>query len=140
MNNENGKEIKVYGTLVNYTVDTDLPADNIHNDALSYAKQSYDDQFGEPVKVNNFQDIINKRIKGITREPGTGTFVNENLYVDGNIYMKDGSGNWVPIDLASILNRLAILESYWKIDSDDKLVPTNPNRQVKAKAFFDTSV
>ena len=88
----------------------------------------------------NFYGIINKRIKGITREPGTGTFVNENLYVDGNIYMKDGSGNWVPIDLASILNRLAILESYWKIDSDDKLVPTNPNRQVKAKAFFDTSV
>jgi len=37
------KEIKVYGTLTNHTVDTTLTNDGIHNDALAYAKQLYDD-------------------------------------------------------------------------------------------------
>lgn len=131
------KEIKVYGTLVNHTVDPEIPVDQIHNDALAYAKQLFDDQFGEPQKVNNYQDIINKRVKGITRKegsPNAGTYINDNLYLPtAIIYVPDGQGGWTPIDLRNI-------QSLWKVDTDGKLVPKEASREVKARGFYDTSV
>ena len=140
-----GKDIKVYGTLVNHTVDNTLPNDGVHNDTLAYAKQLYDDQFGESTKVNNFQDIINKRVKGITREGSgnaAGTHVNENLYVGGTIYVPDGSGGWTPLtipDLTSILNRLTALEALWEI-SGEYIQPVGLVKKVKGPGFFDSTV
>ena len=55
------KNIRVYGTLMNHTLDVNK-SDNNHNDALAYAYQLYDDRFGEITAVNNYQDIINKYI------------------------------------------------------------------------------
>lgn len=55
------REIKVYGTLVNATVNNTI-GDSNHNDAIVYARQVYDDTFGETVAVKNFQDQINKKI------------------------------------------------------------------------------
>lgn len=63
------KEIKVYGTLVNWT-HNDSIADDSHNDAVAYAKQLYDDNFGAQPAANNFQDVINKRITNIQYENG----------------------------------------------------------------------
>lgn len=91
-----GREIKVYGTLINHTVDkagtsSNPHTDAVHNDKISYARQSYDDQFGESKWIDNYQDIINKRVKGITRNttnPKKGTHVNEDLYVEENLYVE----------------------------------------------------
>lgn len=133
----NEKDIKVYGTLVNHTVDPDTPDDGVHNDTLAYAKQLYDDQFGESTKVNNYQDIINKRIKGISRKessPNAGTYINDDLYLPtAIIYVPDGQGGWTPIDLRNI-------QTLWKVDTDNKLVPKDATREVKARGFYDTSV
>ena len=64
--NDSGKDIKIYGTLVNYTVDSDI-SDSVHNDVLAYAKQLYDDQFFAGQKtIQNYQDIINKRLTAIS--------------------------------------------------------------------------
>ena len=148
--NENEKLIRVYGTLINNTVDNTIGSvhqedEHQHNDALAYAKQLYDDKFGDSPNENNFQDIINKRIKGITRKPNggnAGTYVNENLYVDGTIYVPDGNGGWTPLtipDLTDILNRLAFLESLWEI-SGEYIQPKNLVKKVKGPGFYDSTV
>lgn len=149
-----GKDIKVYGTLVNHTVDNTIGDGQLHNDKLAVARQLYDDQFGESTKVNNFQDIINKRIKGITRKTSgsdAGTHVNEDLYVGnpstgaGDIYLPDGHGGWKKLvipevpDLTDILNRLAFLESLWEI-SGEYIQPKNLVKKVKGPGFFDSTV
>ena len=93
----NGKYIRVYGTLVNHTVDSDL-SDSIHNDMLSYAKQLYDDQFYAGQKtINNYQDIINKRVTAISFTDdgeGGGVTTIENRNSDpGDPYMLVVNGN-----------------------------------------------
>lgn len=86
---ETAKEIKIYGTLRNHTLDpnkADAQNPQLHHDALAYAKELYDDQFGEPVAVDNYQDEINKRVKGIKYNeghPGTTT-IDGNLIVTGD--------------------------------------------------------
>lgn len=77
------KEIKVYGTLVNYTT---IPSqenggdqtrvDSQHNDAIAYAYQLYDDRFGATPNVQNYQDYINKRLTDISYNNGTTTIEN----------------------------------------------------------------
>lgn len=92
-----GKYIKIYGTLVNHTVDTQL-SDEIHNDMLSYAKQLYDDQFFPNEKtINNYQDIINKRLTAISYvvEPGQDpcTIIENRDGSEGTPYMLIVNGN-----------------------------------------------
>ncbi len=140
--NEQEKYIRIYGTLINHTVDPELAEDGVHNDTLSYAKQSFDDQFGEPNKVDNYQDIINKRIKGIKRQNSTPTpsssnpqktVISDDLYLPtGKIYIPNGSGGWMEINLAN-------MQSHWHVDTDGKLV-ANDGKAAKAAGFYDTTV
>lgn len=69
------KNIKVYGTLVNNTLDTSV-ADTDHNDVLMNAYQLYDGRFGDTPAPKNFQDIINKRLTAIQYADGTTTIKN----------------------------------------------------------------
>ena len=129
------KDIKVYGTLVNYTVDDSIGDGDLHNDKLAYARQLYDDQFGETTKVNNFQDIINKRIKNI-KSRGSKTIIEGDLEINGDLIINvDGE----EVSLKDIVMRLKALERIWKI-SGNYIVPASEIDQVKANAYFDTSV
>ena len=102
------KEIKVYGTLVNETVGT--VADSSHNDILMNAYQLYDSRFINNGGVNNYQDVINKRLTAITYANGvttitgdltvTGTTNTNNLGVTNNTTTK----NLTVSDDASIKN------------------------------------
>jgi hypothetical protein len=111
---KSSKNIKVYGTLVNHTLDSTL-ADETHNDALMNAYQLFDGRFGDSPLSNNFQDVINKRITDITFDGGTTTIENrdeltenhytlvvngdtnlngdvhitDDLHVDGDTYLGD---------------------------------------------------
>jgi len=80
------REIKIYGTLLNATVNA-IIGDAEHNDALAYAYQLYDDKFGEAVSVDNFQDIINKRVTAIQYADGVTTIKNRDGVADGVPYM-----------------------------------------------------
>lgn len=141
-NTDQHKEIKIYGTLVNHTVDPEVFNVDEHNDALAYANQIYDDKFGESNKVDNFQDIINKRVKGIKRQTTTPTpsssnpqktVISDDLYLPtGKIYVPNGSGGWIEINLANI-------QTHWHIDTDGKLV-ANDGKAAKAAGFYDTTV
>lgn len=86
------REIKVYGTLVNATVNQAI-SDANHNDALGYAYQVYDDKFGEGTAVNNFQDNINKRLTAISYIDGITTIKNRAGIPDGVPYMFVVEGN-----------------------------------------------
>lgn len=80
---ENRKKIKIYGTLVNTTLDNTLDdancaADNQdydtgHNDAIAYAYQIHDGRFradDENLPAHRrFQDDINRRITNIDYDP-----------------------------------------------------------------------
>ncbi len=129
----NTRDIKVYGTLMNHTVDNTIGDGDLHNDKLALARQLYDDQFGETTKVNNFQDIINKRVKNITSGDGTTT-VNGDLIVTGDLII-----NGQHFNPADILARLAALEAIWKIQSG-YIVPASDVDKVKAGGFWDTTV
>lgn len=158
------KEIRVYGTLLNHTLDTSksngTKADaDFHNDALAYAYQLYDGRFGDPVAVNNYQDIINKRLTAISygdnvttienRDKSKGdpymlvvkgnTNIGGDLYVDGDIYYKDENGNYQPIDLSDLMARIARLESMWKI-SGNTLTPVDSSKSVTAAGFYDSTI
>lgn len=129
--------IKVYGTLKNHTVDSAISDGDIHNDALALASDLYDDQFGESTKVNNFQDIINKRVKGITRPNNGPTYVNEDLYVDGDIYIKVG-GQYVKLDLGDLINTVNQLKSYWTLEGNNLVAKANCS--ATASGFYDRTV
>lgn len=129
----NTRDIKVYGTLMNHTVDNTIGDGDLHNDKLALARQLYDDQFGETTKVNNFQDIINQRVKNITSD-GDSTTVNGDLIVTGDLII-----NGQHFNPADILARLTALEAIWKIQGG-YIVPASSVDQVKAAAYFDTSV
>ena len=86
------REIKVYGTLVNATVNQ-ATGDANHNDALGYAYQIYDDKFGESTAVSNFQDNINKRVTAISYIDGITTIKNRAGIPDGVPYMFVVEGN-----------------------------------------------
>lgn len=79
---DSNKEIKVYGTFVNWTVNDGIK-DNDHNDAVAYAKQLYDDRFGASPNAANFQDVINKRLTAISYVNGITT-IDSPFVVNGN--------------------------------------------------------
>ena len=138
---DTNKEIRIYGTLVNWTIDpnkqgtavtTVTPRGLQHYDAVAYAKHLYDDQFGDPTPVNNFQDVINRRVTGITYDNGTttiaGNTVVNNLTVNGTVaglslndlsdvnaaspangqYLKYNGSAWVPTTLQIALSDIAM--------------------------------
>ena len=89
------KEIKVYGTLVNRTDDTvNDQHDSQHNGYIAYAYQLYDDRFSTPesiTDVNNYQDVINKRLTNITYS-ATNVTINGDTYnnvthIEGDTYI-----------------------------------------------------
>lgn len=100
MENNAHKEIKVYGTLLNQTINTNPDGtqsdlvDNTHNDYLTVAYQLYDERFspkkgsganGTVINIDRYQDIINKRLTAIDYDPnGDITNIYSNLYVDGD--------------------------------------------------------
>ena len=88
---EANKKIRVYGTLMNHTLDRTI-SDNTHNDALAYAYQLYDDRFGVTPNANNFQDVINKRLTAISYADGVTTIENRD-HSQGNPYMLVVNGN-----------------------------------------------
>lgn len=97
---ERSKKIKIYGTLVNNTLDRSLSGgafnstDYSHNDALAYAKQLYDDKFGDSTPVENFQDMINKRVTAIRYyEPGITVIENRDGSKANPQYMFIVKGN-----------------------------------------------
>ena len=83
---EGDGEIKIYGQLVNSTLDTTLDDANCqannksydtgHNDALAYAYQIHDGRFradDENLPAHErFQDAINRRVTDITYDPNGG--------------------------------------------------------------------
>ena len=86
------REIKIYGTLLNATINAAI-GDADHNDALGYAYQLYDNRFGEETPVDNFQDIINKRLTAISYADGITTIKNRPDIPDGVPYMFIVEGN-----------------------------------------------
>lgn len=88
---EANKKIRVYGTLMNHTLDRTI-SDNTHNDALAYVYQLYDDRFGVTPNADNFQDVINKRLTAISYADGVTTIENRD-HSQGNPYMLVVNGN-----------------------------------------------
>ena len=117
------REIKIYGTLVNATVNGEV-ADANHNDALGYAYQIYDDRFGDSTPVNNFQDNINKRVTAISYTNGVTTIKNnvvaDNIRIlqsaqfDRNIITNgiNSSDNIVAPNITQMASDLDALEDY----------------------------
>lgn len=167
MESSGRKEIKVYGTLVNQTCGGDFSnqgdaTHDSHNDMLAYARQIYDDRFGGDTPADNYQDSINKRVKGIKYDPETGITYVTNLYVskDGDSYTditevaQDGDKIKALEDkiaaleakLANITTQITNIvdgECYWEVqtmgDLGEVLVAKN-NRPAVAKGFYDSEV
>ena len=90
-----GKNIKVYGTLINQTQNTDSSMrDSQHNDLIAVAYQLYDERFtpkkgsganGTVINIDKYQDIINKRLTALSYDTnGDLTSLYSNLYVSGD--------------------------------------------------------
>ena len=98
---EDSSKIKIYGQLVNVTLDNSLDdancaADNLdyatgHNDALAYAYQLHDGRFradDENLPAHErFQDAINRRVTNISYDPTTNTTI-----IEGNVNIPGVSG------------------------------------------------
>lgn len=98
---EDSSKIKIYGQLVNVTLDNSLDdancaADNLdyatgHNDALAYAYQLHDGRFradDENLPAHErFQDAINRRVTNISYDPTTNTTT-----IEGNVNITGVSG------------------------------------------------
>ena len=111
---EKHSKIKIYGTLVNVTLDNTLDdancaADNQdydtgHNDALAYAYQIHDGRFradDENLPAHErFQDAINRRVTNIDFDPDTNiTTIEGDTHIE-NLYIKKGD-QWVKIEDAN---------------------------------------
>ena len=92
---ENSKEIKIYGTLVNQTIDpnkSDVLDPLKHHDAIANAKELFDERFHTEDKysqesvVEKYQDRINRRVTGISYSEGNPgvTTIDGDLYVTGD--------------------------------------------------------
>lgn len=90
-----GKNIKVYGTLINHTQNTDTSMrDSQHNDLIAVAYQLFDERFnpkkgsgtnGAVINIDRYQDIINKRLTALSYDPnGDLTSLYSDLYVSGD--------------------------------------------------------
>jgi len=162
------KEIRVYGTLKNWTYDPQrsngTTADpDYHNDALAYAYQLYDNRFfPDQNTIENYQDMINKRLTAISYADGVTTIENRDgskgdpymlivngntniggdIHIDGDLYYKDEQGNEHKIDLSELFDRIAKLESMWEINPDDdtQIIAKTYNgrrRSAAAYGFYD---
>lgn len=126
MSCEDGKlnKIKIYGTLVNATLDPSLKDDrdeehdpckadnwpsNVseegHNSAIAYAYQLHDGRFRQDddsmAEWERFQDEINKRVTNIEYDPETNTTTVEGDTHIWNLYIRKGD-QWIKIgDAAS---------------------------------------
>lgn len=108
---EKRSKIKIYGTLVNVTLDQTLDdancaADNQdydtgHNDALAYAYQLHDGRFradDEDLPAHErFQDAINKRVTDIVYDETGGGVDDDPITIIENPYTHDDNGDLVPI-------------------------------------------
>lgn len=130
------KEIKVYGTLVNSTVDPAI-SNNSHNDAIVYAKQVYDDRFQESTATDNYQDEINKRVKAIKYQDGT-TIVSGDLDVTGDVNGIDIEQ--LAADIADLKLRVAAIEALWKVTEDGNGLEPVSQKYVNGHKFYDTSI
>lgn len=160
---EANKKIRVYGTLMNHTLDRSI-SDNTHNDALAYAYQLYDDRFGVTPNANNFQDVINKRLTAISYADGVTTIENRdhsqgnpymfvvkgntniggNLTVDGDLIVNGdgGSQSFDPSDIINQLNQLKndvnALKQLWHLSADGTQVVSD--RPAVAAGFYDSTM
>lgn len=93
---EQKKEIKVYGTLMNHTIDPSIKGtDEIgtqHYDAIAQAWQLYDQYFRQSdntmAPVERFQDVINRRLTAISYIDGVTT-IEGDLVVEGDTTLND---------------------------------------------------
>lgn len=159
---EANKKIRVYGTLMNHTLDRTI-SDNTHNDALAYAYQLYDDRFGVTPNVNNFQDVINKRLTAISYADGVTTIENRdhsqgnpymfvvkgntniggNLTVDGDLIVNGEGGSTTDLsDLQAQIDQLkadvAALKQLWHLSNDGTQVVSD--RPAVAAGFYDSTI
>lgn len=160
---EANKKIRVYGTLMNHTLDRSI-SDNTHNDALAYAYQLYDDRFGVTPNANNFQDVINKRLTAISYADGVTTIENRdhskgnpymfvvkgntniggNLTVDGDLVVNGDGGSQAfdPSDIINQLNQLKndvnALKQLWHLSADGTKVVSD--RPAVAAGFYDSTM
>lgn len=92
---EQSKEIKIYGTLVNHTLDpnkSDSSDPLKHHDAIANAKELFDERFHTESRYNNesvvekYQDRINRRVTGISYSEGNPgeTTIEGDLFVTGD--------------------------------------------------------
>lgn len=164
------KEIRVYGTLLNHTLDANKSngtkgVDNdFHNDALAYAYQLYDGRFfPNQDTIENYQDMINKRLSAISYADTNGgvttisnrngskgnpyvlvvdgnTNIKGNLYIDGDLYYKDGDV-YKPVDLSDIINRLDALEAGMLWEiNGEGRVQAKNGRAAVAHGFYDSEM
>lgn len=154
------RKIRVYGTLLNWTLDPNIANGvttdpDYHNDALAYAYQLYDSRFyPNQDTIDNYQDMINKRLTAISfadtnggvttienRDGSKGdpfmfivkgnTNIAGDLHVDGDIYYKKPNGEYGKIDLSQLMEDVAYLKSMWEIDPND-------NTQLISKVYNGT--
>lgn len=113
-------EIKIYGTLVNVTIDDKLKdardeqhdpckaknwpsnvTEEGHNGALAYAYQLHDGRFRQDdpnmKEWERFQDEINKRVTDIVYDETGGDVSDEPITIIENPFTHDDNGNLVPI-------------------------------------------
>lgn len=97
---ESNADIKIYGHLVNNTLDNTLDDANCnandksydtgHNDAIAYAYQLHDGRFkaGDTTlpEHERFQDAINRRVTNIKYNPSTNTTT-----IEGNVVISGGN-------------------------------------------------
>lgn len=143
------KEIKVYGTFVNYTQGTITDAN--HNDMLMKAYQLYDDRFGA-TGINNYQDVINKRLTAITHANGvttitgdlvvTGKTTTPNLEVTNQFVYKGQTldPSTMDTDITSLKQAIEILNGNESVPNSVKNIAAQYIANVvnNAPAAFDT--
>lgn len=164
MPGKQSKEIRVYGTLKNWTLDPQrsngtTADEDYHNDALAYAYQLYDNRFfSDKDTIENYQDVINKRLTAISYADGVTTIENRDkskgnpymlivnghtniggdLHVAGDLYYIDENGDERKLDLSDLMRRLAALEQLWYYDTNTKMVTTVGEKPAAAYGFYDT--
>lgn len=117
---EKSSKIKIYGTLVNVTLDPKLKDDRDeqhdpckannwpndiseegHNGAIAYAYQLHDGRFRQDdenmAEWERFQDEINKRVTDIVYDETGGGVEDKPITIIENPYTHDDEGNLVPI-------------------------------------------
>lgn len=132
---ESNKNIKIYGTLVNHTLDSNI-ADNTHNDAIAYAYQIYDDKFGATPNSANFQDEINKKL--LQRIEELQALINSlqtaltNLEATVNNNIQNAVNN-LQASIADVQSK-----QYWTLSQDGtKITAAKP---AHAPGFYDTTI